>query len=59
MSGSNITGDLLHPTPATAVAATQRETGERMPWPGAALLVLLLSAGLWAGIWMAFSRLFG
>lgn len=59
MSGSDYAGDLLHPAPSSAQAAARRRADERMPWPGAAILILLLCAGLWAGIGMAFAHFFG
>ena len=58
MSGSDIAGKLA-PTAGAAddmIGVRKAET-ERLAWPAAALLVLLLSGGLWLAIGLVASHL--
>lgn len=57
MSGSDLADDLLHPVPAPSDVAAQSSAEDRLPWPGAALLILGLCAGLWLGIGMVLTHL--
>ncbi|MBY0333298.1 MAG: hypothetical protein K2X49_21755 [Acetobacteraceae bacterium] len=60
MSGSDVAGKFAAPAPGGGAGATaERAAPDRLAWPAASLLVLLLSAGLWFGIGLGLRRLFG
>jgi hypothetical protein len=59
MSGTDIAGKLIRHEAPVATAEATPDLSERLAWPAAALLILLLSAGLWLGIAMLLNTLVG
>ncbi len=49
MSGTHTAGKLIG-APLAAEQPVRPEAEERLPWPSATLVVVLLSGGLWLGI---------
>jgi hypothetical protein len=57
MSGTKSVGPLMRTEAAGVVVQTTPGSADRLAWPAAALLIFLLSAGMWLGIAWLVQRL--